>query len=131
MARPSALLGWACALLLLAGAALGEDILIKARRGAGRRLGSGPPAQGCSRRRRRLCRRAQSWHATLPPPRPLVQGGTVVNADRQFRADVLIRDGLILRVGPDLQARPGGGGWAVVDASCDLGWHTLAALLAV
>ncbi|KAI3428696.1 hypothetical protein D9Q98_007519 [Chlorella vulgaris] len=38
----------------------------------------------------------------------LIKGGTVVNADRQFEADVLIRDGLILRVEPDLQAeRPG------------------------
>lgn len=54
----------ACLALLLAGSAIGEDILI--------------------------------------------QGGTVVNADRQFKADVLIRDGLIARVGPSLQAdRPG------------------------
>lgn len=27
----------------------------------------------------------------------------MVNADRQFKADVLIRDGLIARVGPGLQ----------------------------
>ena len=32
-----------------------------------------------------------------------LQGGTVVNADRQFKADVLIRDGLILRVAPELR----------------------------
>lgn len=31
------------------------------------------------------------------------QGGTVVNADRQFGADVLIRDGLIHAVGKDLE----------------------------
>jgi len=29
----------------------------------------------------------------------------VVNADRQFKADVLIRDGLILKVGPGLKVR--------------------------
>lgn len=29
----------------------------------------------------------------------------MVNADRQFQADVLIRDGLILRVGPGLHVR--------------------------
>ncbi|KAL4420181.1 hypothetical protein ABPG77_008317 [Micractinium sp. CCAP 211/92] len=38
----------------------------------------------------------------------LIQGGTVVNADCQFEADVLIRDGIILRVGPSLKPeRPG------------------------
>lgn len=47
---------------------------------------------------------------SIAPTSPLSQGGTVVNADRQFKADVLIRDGLILRVGPDLQARPRAGG---------------------
>ena len=31
------------------------------------------------------------------------QGGTVVNADRQFGADVLIKDGLIHAVGSDLE----------------------------
>ena len=55
-------------------------------------------------------------------PRPslisLPQGGTVVNADRQFKADVLIRDGLILRVGPDLQVRPGGGRGGGCGAPC-------------
>lgn len=34
-----------------------------------------------------------------------LQGGTVVNADRQFKADVLIRDGLILKVAPGLKVR--------------------------
>lgn len=33
----------------------------------------------------------------------LSQGGTVVNADRQFGADVLIEDGLIHAVGKDLE----------------------------
>lgn len=38
--------------------------------------------------------------ASLPhPARPPLQGGTVVNADRQFPADVLIQDGLIAGVG--------------------------------
>lgn len=32
-----------------------------------------------------------------------VQGGTVVNADQQFRADVLIKDGLIDAVAPSLK----------------------------
>jgi dihydroorotase-like cyclic amidohydrolase len=31
------------------------------------------------------------------------QGGTVVNHDREFLADVLIEDGLIKAVGPDLE----------------------------
>ena len=31
------------------------------------------------------------------------QGGTIVNADRQFGADVLIKDGLIHAVGKDLE----------------------------
>ena len=34
-----------------------------------------------------------------------VQGGTVVNADQQLRADVLIRGELIESVGPDLVVR--------------------------
>ena len=33
-----------------------------------------------------------------------MQGGTVVNADRQFAADVLISNGLIQAVGADLEA---------------------------
>jgi len=36
--------------------------------------------------------------------RLLLRGGTVVNADRSFRADVLTQDGRISAVGPDLQA---------------------------
>ena len=43
----------------------------------------------------------------------LIRGGTVVNADRQFRADVLCVDGKIQSVGDNLQA-PGGA--QVVDA---------------
>lgn len=35
-----------------------------------------------------------------------MQGGTVVNADRQFAADVLISGGLIQAVGADLEACP-------------------------
>lgn len=37
----------------------------------------------------------------------LIQGGTVVNADREFRADVLVRDGQIAAVGPDLPVPAG------------------------
>ena len=33
----------------------------------------------------------------------VLQGVTVVNADRSFAADVLLKDGLIAAVGPDLQ----------------------------
>jgi len=34
----------------------------------------------------------------------LIRGGTVINADQAFRADVLTQDGKIVAVGPDLQA---------------------------
>ena len=43
----------------------------------------------------------------------LIQGGTVVNADRTFRADVLCEDGLIVAVGEGLKAPQGA---TVVDA---------------
>ena len=43
----------------------------------------------------------------------LIRGGTVVNADQAFRADVLTQDGKIVAVGPDLQAPAGA---SVVDA---------------
>jgi dihydropyrimidinase len=43
----------------------------------------------------------------------LIQGGTVVNADRTFRADVLCEDGLIVAVGEGLKAPQGA---RVVDA---------------
>ena len=43
----------------------------------------------------------------------LIQGGTVVNADRSFRADVLCKDGVIAAVGEDLDAPKGA---TVVDA---------------
>ena len=46
-------------------------------------------------------------------PAILIRGGTVVNADRQFRADVLCVDGLIQAVGENLQAPAGA---QVVDA---------------
>ena len=32
-----------------------------------------------------------------------IQNGTIVNADRQFRAHVLVQDGVIAAVGPDVQ----------------------------
>lgn len=35
----------------------------------------------------------------------LIRGGTVVNADREFAADVLCMDGRIAAVGTDLQAQ--------------------------
>ena len=47
----------------------------------------------------------------------LIRGGTVVNADRQFRADVLCVDGKIQAVGDDLQAPAGA---QVVDAGGQL-----------
>ncbi len=37
----------------------------------------------------------------------LIRGGTVVNADRQFRADVLCVDGQVAAIGENLQAPPG------------------------
>ena len=43
----------------------------------------------------------------------LIQGGTIVNADRTFRADVLCEDGLIAAVGEGLKAPQGA---TVVDA---------------
>ena len=43
----------------------------------------------------------------------LIRGGTVVNAESSFRADVLCEGGLIRAVGPDLQAPPGA---VIVDA---------------
>ncbi|MBL8335981.1 MAG: dihydropyrimidinase, partial [Rhodoferax sp.] len=43
----------------------------------------------------------------------LIRGGTVVNADQQFRADVLCVDGAIAAVGENLQAPAGA---QVVDA---------------
>jgi dihydropyrimidinase len=43
----------------------------------------------------------------------LIQGGTVVNADRSFRADVLCEDGVIAAVGENLDAPKGA---TVVDA---------------
>jgi len=39
-------------------------------------------------------------------PSILIRGGTVVNADHAFKADVLTQDGKIVAVGPDLQAPP-------------------------
>ncbi|MBK1682343.1 dihydropyrimidinase [Rhodoferax fermentans] len=43
----------------------------------------------------------------------LIRGGTVVNADQAFQADVLTQDGKIIAVGPNLQAPAGA---TVVDA---------------
>ncbi|MEY4415715.1 MAG: dihydropyrimidinase, partial [Pseudomonadota bacterium] len=43
----------------------------------------------------------------------LIRGGTVVNADREMRADVLCAGGLITAVAPDLEAPAGA---TVVDA---------------
>ncbi|MGA8206048.1 MAG: dihydropyrimidinase [Woeseiaceae bacterium] len=43
----------------------------------------------------------------------LIQGGTVVNADRSFRADVLCEDGRIVAIGEKLDKPKGG---AVIDA---------------
>lgn len=92
-----------CLLLLLVGAAAlmagAEDILITVS----------PP---CPPRAHR--RHPPLLAAASPAPMhclarlfslPVLQGGTVVNADRQFQADVLIRDGIILRVEPGLQVQ--------------------------
>jgi dihydropyrimidinase len=43
----------------------------------------------------------------------LIRGGTVVNADQAFRADVLTQDGKVVAVGADVQAPAGA---TVVDA---------------
>ena len=37
----------------------------------------------------------------------LIRGGVVVNADREFRADVLCEDGKIIAVGEHLHTPPG------------------------
>src|SRR5450830_1619718 len=50
---------------------------------------------------------------TAQTPALLIRGGTVVNADRSFRADVLCQDGQIVAVGEGLQAPAGA---TVVDA---------------
>ena len=47
----------------------------------------------------------------------LIKGGTVVNADRSVRADVLCEDGLITTVGEGLDAPKGA---TVVDAGGQL-----------
>ena len=44
----------------------------------------------------------------------LIQGGTVVNADREFRADVYCEDGKIIAVGANLEQPPG---CELIDAS--------------
>jgi dihydropyrimidinase len=36
----------------------------------------------------------------------LIRGGTVINAESSVKADVLTQDGLIVAVGPNLEARP-------------------------
>ncbi|RZI82074.1 MAG: dihydropyrimidinase, partial [Rubrivivax sp.] len=51
--------------------------------------------------------------STSSQPAILIRGGTVVNADREQRADVLCIDGLITAIGEGLQAPPGA---AVIDA---------------
>src|SRR5450830_185166 len=50
---------------------------------------------------------------TAQTPALLIRGGTVVNADRSFRADVLCQDGRIVSVGEGLKAPTGA---IVVDA---------------
>ena len=37
----------------------------------------------------------------------IIKGGTVVNADQSFRADVYCEDGIIQAVGPDMDAPSG------------------------
>lgn len=51
--------------------------------------------------------------SNTPAGAVLIRGGTVVNADASVRADVLCENGLIVAIGPDLQAPPGA---TVVDA---------------
>lgn len=56
----------------------------------------------------RMCMFVTRGHSLLPAssgPNLSVQGGTVVNHDQSFVADVLIKDQLIEAVGPDLQVR--------------------------
>lgn len=105
MGAPRSRLFGACSLLLLlATGALGEDILIKAGGNWRSHTPAVPPSDtGCTRRRpTRLVPTALLAACALLHT---LQGGTVVNADRQFKADVLIRDGLIVKVAPGLKVR--------------------------
>lgn len=58
----------------------------------------------------------RSSAAAIPLPLPhalacFAQGGTVVNHDQQFKADVLISNGLIERVQPEIQVGMGNVSW--------------------
>jgi dihydropyrimidinase len=50
-------------------------------------------------------------------PDLLIRGGTVVTAEAARRADVLVRDGVIAEIEPDLAALGEGGGHDVIDAT--------------
>ena len=53
----------------------------------------------------------------------IIKGGTVVNADQSFRADVYCDEGIIQAVGPDMDAPLG---VDVIDAGgllCHARWH--------
>jgi hypothetical protein len=73
-----------------------------------------PTAHACTRLYRTDTAPMHS-DACMRPHRRLVcvylQGGVVVNHDQQFRADVLIEDGLISVVDPNGQVRDSGSRW--------------------
>jgi dihydropyrimidinase len=52
-------------------------------------------------------------HSAISPSHIAIRGGTVVNADHQFRADVLCRDGRIVAVGEQIEVPAGA---AIIDA---------------
>lgn len=96
---PLSLLGPCLALAILTAAASGEDILIQASRLLQQAACQPyPPFAHQPGLRVPACKTAVPLSCCCA-----IQGGTVVNADRQFEADVLIRDGTILRVGPGLK----------------------------
>ena len=85
-----------------------------ARHRRGGRLDDAPEQSRCAGRRFRLdARRARCTLLFAPasslPENPmtqlLIRGGTVVNADREFRADVLCVDGKIVAVGAEPATR--------------------------
>ena len=73
---------------------------------------------------------SQDMHQDTPPDTPttLIRGGTVVNADREFRADVLCAGGRIVAVGTGLVAPAGAttldaGGQYVIPGGIDPHTH--------
>ena len=88
---------WGCLALLLACSASADEILIKARQQLQALCRCLPPLPPPLPPR-------QSGAPVISPDRQpqMLQGGTVVNADRHFQADVLIKDGVIVDLRPDI-----------------------------